>query len=178
MRIIIFTLLFCSAQGKKCRDRRGQPGAWWCKVQPCHPAAVLWQGDSCEGPATALCKPCGPSASLSHPKVYPSSWSSLEKGFWMPGWHEEPTLILLAGHRPLSAARGSLRSLHLSTAQPDSPGRPPLLSSHPSPPDSSAQPLSHRPVIYVAWNSLPLEIEMTSNFTIFTLNLETCCPIS
>lgn len=100
MRIIIFTLLFCSAQGKECGDRRGQPEVWRCEVQPCHHAAVPWWGDSCEGPVMAL-------------GVVQSGEGFLDalvrsKATHLPSkagpWEQTSPFIPLAGHSLLSVA--------------------------------------------------------------------------
>lgn len=62
----------------------------WDEVQPCHPAAVLWWGASCKGPTAALSVDCAGHLQASAILWFnPSSWSTQDKGFWMPGWQEE-----------------------------------------------------------------------------------------
>lgn len=67
---------------------------------------------------------------------------------------------------PAAAVHGPARL----TWEPTSP------ASHPSPPDSSAWPLSHSPVIYVVRNSPPSEIKMTSRFATSSIKPRALLP--
>lgn len=58
----------------------------WDEVQPCHHAAVLWWEASCKVPTAALSVNYAGHLQASAMPGNPSSWSSQEKGFWMPGW--------------------------------------------------------------------------------------------
>lgn len=89
MRIIIFTLLSCSAQGKECRDRRGQPRMDETKYSP---ATLLLSCDEelhAKGQRQHSVNCAGHLQASAIPEFNPTSWSSQEKGFWMPGWQEE-----------------------------------------------------------------------------------------
>lgn len=92
-------------------------------------------------------------------------------------WEQTSAPILPVGCRLLGAARERLQP---PAAAAHGPARltwePTSPTSHPSPPDSSAWPLSHRPVIYVVRNSPPSGIKMTSRFATSSIKPRALLP--
>lgn len=88
-------------------------------------------------------------------------------------WEHTSAPILLVGCRLLHAARERFQP---PAAAPRLTWEPTSPSSHPSPPDNRVWLPSHRPMIYVVWNSAPSEIEMAPRFATSNIKCRDLLP--